>query len=127
MFTKYFTNTCLENTLTELVIPVVNKNYLPQMHLFTRYDALNDYSQNDTFVDALMVTTTVSTFFSSYKIKDKGVFIDGGVHFNNPTISAYYKANKYKAAKKKISVVLMGTGSFIPDSLNPDLSRNMLF
>ncbi|PKY50148.1 FabD/lysophospholipase-like protein [Rhizophagus irregularis] len=74
-----------------------------------------------------MATTAAPTLFPPYKIKDRGIFLDGALHLNNPTIAAYEKAIQYNAAKEKISVLSLGTGSYVPDPLNPDLYRGSLF
>ncbi|RIA92663.1 hypothetical protein C1645_820402 [Glomus cerebriforme] len=127
LFYKYFGSVHLNEALTELVIPAVNENNLTQTHLFTRHDDRNNYSKNDTFFDVLMATTAAPTFFPSYEIKGRGVFLDGSLHLNNPAMAAYEKAIQYNVAKEKISVLSLGTGSYIPDPLNPDLIRGQLF
>ncbi|PKC61200.1 hypothetical protein RhiirA1_425104 [Rhizophagus irregularis] len=106
----------LNQALTELVIPAVDENNLAQTHFFTQ----------DTFFDTVMATTAAPTLFPPYKIKDRGIFLDGALHLNNPTIAAYEKAIQYNAAKEKISVLSLGTGSYVPDPLNPDLYRVIL-
>ncbi|RIA93787.1 hypothetical protein C1645_873892 [Glomus cerebriforme] len=128
-YRKHFGQTTLSRALTELVIPAlhVNENKLKQKHLFTRYDALNDSSKDDTFVDVLMATTAAPTFFPPYNIKDKGYFLDGGIHLNNPSLIAYDKAIIYGVKSEKISVLSLGTGSYIPDPLKPDLYLDKLF
>jgi hypothetical protein len=127
LFEKYFRSTKLNQALTDLVIPAVNEVNLTQTYLFTRYDAINDNSMNETFVNTLMASTAAPTFFPSYKIKDKGVFLDGGIHLNNPVTAAYSEAIRYNKDEKNISVLSLGTGSYIPEPLNPDLYRSQLF
>ncbi|CAG8488166.1 1389_t:CDS:2 [Racocetra fulgida] len=126
MLSKYFGKTMLNQASTELIIPAVNVNNL-RSHLFTRYDSLNNNSKNDTFVNILMATTAAPTFFPSYEIKDKGVFIDGGVQLNNPALEAYAIARKNNAKYEKITVLSLGTGSHMPDPLNSDLYQDILF
>ncbi|RIA98080.1 hypothetical protein C1645_186170 [Glomus cerebriforme] len=127
LFFKYFGRVRLNEALTELVIPAVYENNLTQTHLFTRYDDRNNYPKNDTFFDTLMATTAAPTFFPSYEIEGRGVFLDGSLHLNNPAMAAYEKAIQYNTAKEKISVLSLGTGSYIPDPLDPDLIRGQLF
>src|SRR5438128_2130763 len=74
-----------------------------------------------------MATTAAPTFFPSYKINDKGVFLDGGIHLNNPVSAACNEAIRYNIGEKKISVLSLGTGSYIPEPLNPDQYRGQLF
>ncbi|CAG8691638.1 13973_t:CDS:2, partial [Racocetra persica] len=76
MLSKYFGKTLLSQASIELIIPAVNVNNL-RSKLFTSYDSLNNNSKNDTIFNILMATTAAPTFFPSYEIKDKGVFIDG--------------------------------------------------
>ncbi|GBC01009.1 hypothetical protein RclHR1_04030004 [Rhizophagus clarus] len=127
LFSEYFGKIRLKQALTELVIPAVNENNLEQTHFFTRYDDRSDYSEDDTFFDTLMATTAAPIFFPPYEIKGRGSFLDGALHLNNPTIAAYEKAIQYNAAKEKISVLSLGTGSYVPDPLNSDLYRGSLF
>jgi hypothetical protein len=128
LFSEYFGRIRLNQALTELVIPAVNENNLTQTHLFTRHDNRSDDSKEDTFFDTLMATTAAPTFFPPYEIKGRGLFLDGALHFTNPTMAAYEKAIQYNASKEKISILSLGTGSCIPDPLNPDLlCRGRLF
>ncbi|CAG8477461.1 34416_t:CDS:2, partial [Racocetra persica] len=126
MFTKYFDKTRLSHSLTELVIPATYENYSTKSYLFTRYDA-RENEENDTFFDALMATTAAPTFFPPHKIKNKGTFLDGGIYLNNPALIAYEEAIRYKVANKKISVLSLGTGCYIPDPSMPDQYRDLLF
>ncbi|CAG8673080.1 6581_t:CDS:2 [Racocetra fulgida] len=71
LFNKYFGKICLNESLTELVIPAVNKDNM-QLHLFTRHNSVNDNS-NDALFDILMATTAAPTFFSPYKMRNKGI------------------------------------------------------
>ncbi|PKC61116.1 hypothetical protein RhiirA1_488380 [Rhizophagus irregularis] len=117
LFYRHFGRMYLNQALTELVIPAVNnESNLAQTHLFTRHDAIKNI-KNYTFVDALMATTAAPTFFPSYKIEGRGIFLDGALHLNNPAMAAYEKANQYNVEKEKISVLSLGTGSYISDSL----------
>ncbi|CAG8611851.1 8073_t:CDS:1, partial [Racocetra fulgida] len=125
MFKRYFEEARLSNSLTELVIPAANENYT---HLFTRYDACKNSKNdeiNNTFVDTLMATTAAPTFFPPYKIGNK-TFIDGGIHLNNPASTAYSEAIRYNVPEKKISVLSLGTGCYLPDPSNAD-QYNLLF
>ncbi|RIB15214.1 hypothetical protein C2G38_2192943 [Gigaspora rosea] len=51
----------------------------------------------------------------------------GGIHLNNPASEAYSEAIKYKVDEKKISVLSLGTGSYIPDPFSPEKYRGQLF
>ncbi|RIB23920.1 hypothetical protein C2G38_2287274 [Gigaspora rosea] len=108
LFKDLFSETKLSHALTKLIVPTVNENDLAQPHLFKSYNAS---SKNDTFYDALMATTASPTFFSHHNIKNKGVFLDGGVLINNPTITAYTEATQYYyVAIEKISVLSLEIG-----------------
>ncbi|CAJ0767103.1 5804_t:CDS:1, partial [Entrophospora sp. SA101] len=128
MFKKDFGDARLDCALTQLVIPAARKEgNLTHSHLFTHFDALKDESRNDTFVNALMATTAAPYFFPPHNINDKGVFLDGGLHLNNPAMEAYNEAIRYNVAREKIFMLSMGTGSYIPDPFNPDLYHGQLF
>ncbi|CAG8591194.1 4570_t:CDS:2 [Cetraspora pellucida] len=122
IFNKYFGKIRLNESLTELVIPAVNKDNM-QSYSFTRRDSINNNS-NDTLFDILMATTAAPTFFPPYKMRNKGIFVDGGVQLNNPALTAYNEAIKYN---KNITVLSLGTGSYIPNPLRPDLYYGQLF
>ncbi|CAG8524725.1 22353_t:CDS:1 [Dentiscutata erythropus] len=124
LFKERFNKTKLHQSLTELVIPATNE---VTPYLFTRYDACNDELKNDSFVDTLMATTATPTFFPPYEIKNKGVFLDGGVHINNPAMTAYHEAIRYNVDIKKVFMLSLGTGSYIPNPSKPDLYREKLF
>ncbi|CAG8549615.1 7430_t:CDS:1, partial [Dentiscutata erythropus] len=121
IFGKYFEKIQLNQALTNLVIPAVkvNKDNM-QSHLFTCN------SSDDTLYDILMATTAAPTFFPSYEIKNRGIFVDGGVKFNNPALKAYNEVFE-NGDTRKITVLSLGTGSYIPDPLRPDFYRSQLF
>lgn len=48
-----------------------------------------------------MATTAAPSFFPSYKIEGRGIFLDGALHLNNPAMAAYEKAIQYNVAKRK--------------------------
>ncbi|KAF0395822.1 hypothetical protein F8M41_010206 [Gigaspora margarita] len=127
LFNEKFKGTRLDKVLTELVIPAANESNLTKTHLFTRHNARKNPLENDTLVDALMATTAAPTFFPPHKINNKGIFLDGGIHLNNPASEAYSEAIRYKVDEKKISVLSLGTGSYIPDPFSPEKYRGQLF
>jgi len=127
VFREKFTNTRIRHVLTDLVIPAACEDNLTESYIFNRYDSHRDNSKNDALVDVLMATTAAPTFFPSYKIPGKGIFSDGGIHLNNPSATAYHEALRYGIPREKIFVLSMGTGSYIPDPLHPDLYRGQLF
>ncbi|POG62324.1 hypothetical protein GLOIN_2v1697202, partial [Rhizophagus irregularis DAOM 181602=DAOM 197198] len=120
-FRDQFCETRLSQALTELVIPAANV-IDNSTYLFTRYDAHNDSSKDHTFIEALMATTATPTFFSPYN-----GYIDGGMHLNNPAMAAYNEAIRYEVSSKRVSVLSLGTGEYIPDPLNPDKYWDQLF
>ncbi|PKY24160.1 hypothetical protein RhiirB3_412732, partial [Rhizophagus irregularis] len=129
LFSEHFGGVRLNQALTELIIPAVDHvtTDLTRTHFFTRYDDRSDDSKEDTFFDTLMATTAAPTLFPPYEIKGRGLFSGEALHLNNPTIAAYEEAIRYNAPKEKISVLSLGTGSYVPDPLNPDLYRDSLF
>ncbi|CAG8547477.1 2007_t:CDS:1, partial [Scutellospora calospora] len=130
LFKKFFNETRLSHSLTELVIPAANESCSIMPHLFTRYDACKNSKNvgaNETYLyNILMATTAAPTFFPPYKIGNK-TFIDGGILLNNPASTAYNEAIRYKVPEGKISMLSLGTGCYLPDPSNPDRYRNLLF
>ncbi|CAG8707498.1 9933_t:CDS:2, partial [Racocetra fulgida] len=115
LFKEFFGQTQLSHALTELVIPAIDEANSPPEYLFTRNDARSDEFKNDSFVNTLMAATSIPTFFSPYKINNKGSFLDGGMHINNPAEISFTEAIKYKVASEKIFI------------LSLDLYREQLF
>ncbi|CAG8504748.1 20794_t:CDS:2 [Dentiscutata erythropus] len=111
---KFFDETRLSNSLTELVIPAANESYSIMPHLFTRYDARKNNKNeevNDTYVNILMATTAAPTLFPPHKIAS----------------TACNEAIRYNVSEEKISVLSLGSGCYLPDPQNPDQYRNLLF
>ncbi|CAG8628722.1 6229_t:CDS:2 [Dentiscutata erythropus] len=127
LFEEYFGQTKLSHALTELVIPAINEADSSAIHLFTRNDARKDELKNDTFIDALMAATSIPTFFSPYEIRHESLFIDGGMHINNPALTSFNEAIRYNVESKKIFILSLGTGSYIPDPSKPILYRDKNF
>jgi uncharacterized protein len=117
----------ISSSLTELVITSANEDCIITSHLFNRFDARYDEYFNDTFVDTLMCTSAAPYYFPSYEIKNKGFFVDGGVHVNNPADVAYAEARRYGFSSDRISVVSMGTGAYVPGLLDETSWRSKLF
>ena len=115
------------SSLTELVIPAANEEYILSTHLFNRFDARYDEMYNDYYVDALMSTSAAPYYFPSYEIKNKGFFLDGGVHVNNPAGVACAEAKRYGVSHNDIHLVSMGTGAYVPGLLDESSWRSMLF
>ncbi|RIA88533.1 hypothetical protein C1645_877332 [Glomus cerebriforme] len=86
-------------------------------------------SNDDTFVDVLMATTAAPTFFPPYNIKDKGYFLNGGIHLNNPSLTAYDEAIIYGVKSEKISVLSLevNTDSQMYDILRSRYQRWQVF
>jgi hypothetical protein len=71
--------------------------------------------------------TLAPYYFPSYEIKNKGFFLDGGVHVNNPAGVACAEARRYGIPFDRISVVSMGTGAYVPGLLDETSWRSKLF
>ena len=127
IFGEYFNSMKLDQSITDLVIPAVNEKHLNQTHLFNTFQAKTDPFFNQTYADALMATTAAPTFFMQYKIDNIGVFVDGGVHANNPAELAYNTALKNGIRKENICLVSLGTGDYVPDPKYPNSGRGLIF
>ena len=120
-------NSRISSALTELVITAGNEDCILATHLFNRFDARYDEFFNDKFTDALMCTSAAPYYFPSYEIKNKGYFMDGGVHVNNPAGVAASEARRYGIPNNRISIVSMGTGAYVPGLLDETSWRTKLF
>ena len=117
----------ISSSITELVITSANEDCILSTHLFNRFDARYDEFFNDYYVDALMCTSAAPYYFPSYEIPNKGYFMDGGVHVNNPAGVAYAEALRYGKDINNIRMVSMGTGAFVPGLLDETSWRSQLF
>ncbi|CAF1155705.1 unnamed protein product [Rotaria sp. Silwood1] len=73
-----------------------------------------------------MCTTAAPMYFPSYRLHDT-VFVDGGVQANNPAMCAYTEACKKNIKREDIFILSLGTGDYVPDPLNPNAKRHLLF
>ena len=111
-FKKYY----LSNSLNDLVIPAVKKEYLNKTFIFSSHDAKLDRYKNFSMYDVLMSTTAAPMFFPPHEIPGNGVFFDGGLTFNDPTALACNEAFRYKSIQDSdLFVLSLGTGSYIPE------------
>ncbi|CAF1309443.1 unnamed protein product [Rotaria sordida] len=124
LFDEYFGNTRLSQALTELIITTVNSGS-STTELFRRSESLIDPGKDYTFTDMLMCTTAAPTYFPPYNLNNS-IFVDGGVQANNPTMIAYSTCPK-NIDRNDIFVLSLGTGDYVPDPLNPNAERNLLF
>ena len=113
IFKDFFDNLELKESLVDIIIPAVCESDLSTFK-FSNFDSKNKLS----YYDALMATTSAPSYFKPHKISGYGEFLDVGLTCNNPTEIAYHEAIKYYGndLTNKISVLSLGTGSFIPDS-----------
>ena len=123
VFTKFFGQAEIKDCLTDIMIPAYNENIGNQSYLFRK----NDESNRTTKIsDVLMATSAAPTFFPAYKINGiEGKFLDGGVNINNPAMRTYTESEGKNS--KNTFVLSLGTGSYIPDPLNPSKYRGKLF
>ena len=127
LFGEYFQGQMLSKTLVDFVVPAANENNLTSTHLFSTKRANLHQERDDKLVDVLMATTAAPTFFPSHSIRGRGIFSDGGIHANNPAQMAYCEATQAGVDSERIFMLSLGTGSCMPDPLNPDACRGLLF
>ncbi|CAF0957936.1 unnamed protein product, partial [Didymodactylos carnosus] len=127
LFKEHFDHTQLSHVLTELVIPAV-KSDCQVTHLFTRYKARKTRESDHFLHDVLMCTTAAPTYFPPYKIHDDNCFyVDGGVQMNNPVRAAYNEALHYGKKKENLFILSLGTGDYVPDPLDSNANRHLLY
>jgi patatin-like phospholipase/acyl hydrolase len=122
-FKRNFQDRCLNESLTELLIPTVNHYTNFSLRKFTKKDTRVSY------VDALLATTAAPTFFPAHKISNEhGYFQDGGLRANNPAQLAYdFAINNLNKDKNKMFVLSLGTGICNPNPFDPDVNRSILY
>ncbi|UJR12816.1 hypothetical protein I4U23_016989 [Adineta vaga] len=125
LFEEYFKGIRLSQAITELIITTVNSGS-SATELFRQSDGLKDPSRNHKLSDILMCTTAAPTYFPPYKLSNS-VFVDGGVQANNPTMIAYAEACAKNINRDNIFILSLGTGDYVPDPLNPNAQRSLLF
>jgi hypothetical protein len=127
LFYEYFGGSKLSDTLSELVVPAV-KSGSNATDIFARHRSRQDIKKNILLTEMLMCTTAAPTYFPPYRFDDT-IYIDGGVQANNPAMLAYDHILKiYRNCNRdRIRLLSLGTGDYVPDPLDPDSSRNLLF
>lgn len=125
LFDLYFDNIKLSQSLTDLVITAVQSGK-STTDIFRRSESLADSRKNYKLTDILMCTTAAPTYFPPYKL-DNLAYVDGGVQANNPAMIAYSEACRNHVNRENMFVLSLGTGDYVPDPLNPNANRNLLF
>lgn len=105
-----------EQTLKDLKQPVLITTYdihQEGLYLFKSYES-HKKSQNYKLKDLLRATSAAPTYFPAAQIKSEDqtshTYIDGGVSANNPTLHAYYEAQKLYP-ESAFDVISLGTGT----------------
>jgi len=129
---QYIGNLKLDKCLTDIVIPSIRvRNYTTTPYCFNRYDAKKNPFKNFKLFDAVMATTAAPTYFPAHKIKDLGIFVDGGVQCNNPTELALNEALRYGYKHEDVFILSLGTGTYLDSSLekvySEDLNKGWLY
>ncbi|CAF3570318.1 unnamed protein product [Rotaria sp. Silwood1] len=125
--TEYFGSATLSDAKSELVIPAV-KSGGSVTDIFTRFNSHQDSTKNFCLTDILMCTTAAPTYFPAYQF-NSSVYVDGGVQANIPAMIAYDHASKSYPHydRNRVRLLSLGTGDYVPDPLNLNANRNLLF
>ncbi|CAF4616754.1 unnamed protein product [Rotaria sp. Silwood1] len=117
----------LSDAKSELVIPAV-KSGGSVTDIFTRFNSHQDSTKNFCLTDILMCTTAAPTYFPAYQF-NSSVYVDGGVQANIPAMIAYDHASKSYPHydRNRVRLLSLGTGDYVPDPLNLNANRNLLF
>ena len=112
---KYFNDTQLKDSLTEVLIPTYDISR-DQTIFFKSSYAKEDNARNFYFKDIAYAATAAPTYFKPATIKDLGgknqyVLIDGGIAVNNPSLSASIHALKTFSKQKNFLIVSIGCGT----------------
>ncbi|EDV19343.1 uncharacterized protein TRIADDRAFT_62223 [Trichoplax adhaerens] len=141
VLSQYFNDTTLSQLLTDVAIPACNQNQLLVTTYFTRCEALKDPRKNFKILDVALATSAAPTYFPPHRIiidqrhntktnstqKLEHVFIDGGVHANNPAGYAYKHALDQGIKRENIYLWSLGTGDAVNSILRPQSNQGALF
>jgi uncharacterized protein len=117
----------ITDLLYPILVPAVCTSNLNTTYEFNTYDALQDPSKDYDVVDVLMASSAAPVYFPPHRIGDQ-IFIDGGLHANNPALLAYNHVEmRLKIPSEKISVFSFGTGDQISNKLTPTPSSGILY
>lgn len=127
---EVFQDRTLEDASTRLLIPTVNLTSEPNVVFKTAHQPGFKRDRDRKIVDVLLATTAAPTYFPQAKLND-GIYADGGLWANNPSIVAYVEAAKIldivtkreeegKFMLSDVKLLSVGTGkssrSFQPNS-----------
>lgn len=84
---EVFQSSCIKDCKTRLLIPAYNLTSRKVRVFKTPHAEDLYFDKNSKIVDCLLATTAAPTYFSPHKMEG-GVFIDGGVGANNPSLIA---------------------------------------
>ncbi len=110
-----FGDTMLSRALTEVVIPSYDLS-APAPYFFKREYAVNETEDWDTRMALVArATSAAPTYFDPAVIPSPDghgnhALIDGGTFANNPTLSGYVDALRFKKENPRVVVVSIGTG-----------------
>ena len=103
-------------TYKETIKPCLITSYETENNKAVFFTNYTERYQNTLIRDIARATSAAPTYFEPVKIKDKGTFIDGGMHSNNPAMCAYIEVIKLLKKEgldiknKRIVMVSLGTG-----------------
>ncbi|MBN8828068.1 MAG: patatin-like phospholipase family protein [Sphingobacteriia bacterium] len=117
---KYFADTELKNTITNVILPAyeIEKD---MTFFFKTSRAKNDPERNYKLKDLARAITAAPTYFRPAVVqemtgKNTYTFIDGGVAVNNPTLSATVHAVELHGYDNDFLIISLGTGTNIGSS-----------
>lgn len=103
-------------TYDEMIKPCLITSYETENNKAVFFTNYTERYKKVLIRDIARATSAAPTYFEPLKIKDKGTFIDGGMHSNNPAMCAYVEVLKLlknegiNIKDKKIVLVSLGTG-----------------
>jgi patatin-like phospholipase/acyl hydrolase len=129
LFKKYFSNHKISESLTDLLVPSVSENFRLETFKFSSFNAIKTEKENYTYHQMLMATTAAPSYFLPYEIPGIGPQLDGGLKLNNPAESALMEAKKNHGSLEldKISILSLGTGSYVPEKYSFQKAKNIAY
>jgi tetratricopeptide (TPR) repeat protein len=116
VYSKLFKDVLISQSLKDLIIPAVNCQKPLHTVYFNSYDSRKNPDIDIRVFDAVMASSSAPSFFPAYKIKNRGVFIDGAITTRSPSKHAYDEViERFGKDKSNVFLLSMGTGVLATD------------
>lgn len=109
---KYFDQTKLSDTVTNLLIPSYQISNRPYPYFFKTSHANKSKNkfENPYLWECARATSSANGYFKPYRLDNNHTFLDGGLFANTPSMCAYAQAKNAYGEDEQIIIISIGTG-----------------